>query len=408
MTSVAVDRDRLSHCYQQLRTSLLAERNSRGHWEGELSTSALSTATAVMALEMVRRAGDVSPLVASSVPAAPHAEIHPQSTRSSPRPGPPCSGGGDANCTGRRVARGATKCRRGVGRHVTQLQQHLDDDALPRRVPRDANSRPLSGRQVAAAAAYIAKAGGVPALRARYGTDKTFSIPILTHCALAGLVDWREVSPLPFELACIPANFYKWARLPVVSYALPALIAIGQVRHHFVKPRNPLVRMVRRLAIEKSLAKLEKIQPASGGFLEAAPLTSFVTMSLAGMGRADHPVAQRGVDFLIRSVRPDGSWPIDTNLATWVTTLSINAAQGTIFRPMPSLPCASGCWGSSIARSTLTRMPTRAAGRGPIFRGAFPMPTILPERCWAADESGANLWCRRLACKAGRRTPASQ
>src|SRR5262249_7231790 len=31
------------------------------------------------------------------------------------------------------------------------------------------------------------------------------------------------------------------------------------------------------------------------------------------------------VEFLTRSVRPDGSWPIDTNLATWVTTLSIHA-----------------------------------------------------------------------------------
>ena len=59
--------------------------------------------------------------------------------------------------------------------------------------------------------------------------------------------------------------------------------------------------------------------------MEATPLTSFVTMSLAGMGRAGHPVAVRGAEFLIRSVRPDGSWPIDTNLATWVTTLSVNA-----------------------------------------------------------------------------------
>ncbi|MFO0796556.1 MAG: hypothetical protein U0804_03705 [Gemmataceae bacterium] len=32
-----------------------------------------------------------------------------------------------------------------------------------------------------------------------------------------------------------------------------------------------------------------------------------------------------GVRFLAASVRPDGSWPIDTNLATWVTTLSVNA-----------------------------------------------------------------------------------
>src|SRR5262249_4537524 len=154
---------------------------------------------------------------------------------------------------------------------------------------------------VAAAKTYLERAGGVPALRARYGKDKTFSIPILTHCALAGLVNWRDVAPLPFELACIPPRCYRWARLPVVSYALPALIAIGQVRHHFVKPRNPLSRFLRWLARDRSLAILETIQPSSGGFLEATPLTSFVTMSLAGMGLFDHPVTRKGVEFLVRS-----------------------------------------------------------------------------------------------------------
>jgi squalene-hopene/tetraprenyl-beta-curcumene cyclase len=48
-------------------------------------------------------------------------------------------------------------------------------------------------------------------------------------------------------------------------------------------------------------------------------------MSLIAAGRADHAVVEQGLDFLARSARPDGSWPIDTNLATWVTTLSINA-----------------------------------------------------------------------------------
>jgi len=48
-------------------------------------------------------------------------------------------------------------------------------------------------------------------------------------------------------------------------------------------------------------------------------------MSLAGTGRVDHPVTQLGVQFLLDSVRPDGSLPIDTNLATWATTLAINA-----------------------------------------------------------------------------------
>jgi squalene-hopene/tetraprenyl-beta-curcumene cyclase len=48
-------------------------------------------------------------------------------------------------------------------------------------------------------------------------------------------------------------------------------------------------------------------------------------MALSGMGRHMDPVVQEAVGFLIRSVRDDGSWPIDTNLATWVTTLSVKA-----------------------------------------------------------------------------------
>ena len=91
---------------------------------------------------------------------------------------------------------------------------------------------------------YIDEAGGVPAVVARYGKDKTFSVPILTHCALAGLVDWGEITALPFEMSCLPANFYKTVRLPVVSYALPALIAIGQVRHHHKPTWNPITRVV--------------------------------------------------------------------------------------------------------------------------------------------------------------------
>ena len=48
-------------------------------------------------------------------------------------------------------------------------------------------------------------------------------------------------------------------------------------------------------------------------------------MSLAASGHRDHEVVSKGVEFLAASIREDGSWPIDTNFATWVTTLSINA-----------------------------------------------------------------------------------
>src|SRR5690606_13312605 len=131
--------------------------------------------------------------------------------------------------------------------------------------------------------------------------------------------------PLPFELACLPQHWYRFLRLPVVSYAIPALVAIGQARFYHRPPWNPALRWLRRSCVKRSMEVLERIQPVSGGFLEATPLTSFVVMSLASMGRADDAVVQRGVAFLIDSIRDDGSWPIDTNLATWNTTLSINA-----------------------------------------------------------------------------------
>jgi squalene-hopene/tetraprenyl-beta-curcumene cyclase len=163
------------------------------------------------------------------------------------------------------------------------------------------------------------------AVRARYGKDRTFSVPILMTCALAGLVDWLEVPPLPFELACFPQSWFRFLRLPVVSYALPALIAIGQAIYHHRPPRNPITRAIRSLSRKRSLRVLERIQPSSGGFLEATPLTSFVTISLASIGHAEHPVARKAVEFLVKSARPDGSWAIDSNLATWVTTLAVNA-----------------------------------------------------------------------------------
>src|SRR5579864_5642204 len=51
----AMDPDRLERAYQTARTALLAERTPEGHWVGELSTSALSTAVAISALSLVQK-----------------------------------------------------------------------------------------------------------------------------------------------------------------------------------------------------------------------------------------------------------------------------------------------------------------------------------------------------------------
>ncbi|RKY11633.1 MAG: squalene--hopene cyclase [Planctomycetota bacterium] len=190
---------------------------------------------------------------------------------------------------------------------------------------------------VAKAELWIAERAGslkpeslIEAVNLQYGNDRTFSAPILTMCALTGRLGegrraWSKIKALPFELAVCPHQLFKWLRLPVVSYALPALIAVGQVNYHKNRPANLLVRLVRGLTKRKTLKVLQKIQPAAGGFLEAVPLTSFVVMSLIGAGESDNCVVSKGIEFICNSVRADGSWPIDTNLTTWLTTLSINA-----------------------------------------------------------------------------------
>lgn len=181
------------------------------------------------------------------------------------------------------------------------------------------------GVLVSKAEKYIEEQGGVPALRARYGADKTFAVPILANCAMAEIVEWEAVSPLPFEAACVPQRFYNWVQMPVVSYAVPALVAIGQIKFFKDPPWNPVTRLLRKATVGKSLQVLNRMQPASGGFLEAVPLTSFVSMALIQSDRENHPVVKKGIQFILNSFRDEGSWPIDTNLATWNTTLSINA-----------------------------------------------------------------------------------
>lgn len=291
--------DRLEAAYQTALARLLAERTPEGHWVGELSTSALSTATAVSALCLVRKATSATEPFDALIRGGLSWLVAHQNEG---------GGWGDtvksfSNISTTMLARAAFHLAGAAAEHAGALAKSEE---------------------------YMRRFGTTPeeqaeAVRARYGKDRTFAVPILTTCALAGLVSWNEVPSLPFELACFPQSWFRFLRLRVVSYALPALIAIGQCVWHHRRPRNPIARLVRRLARRRSLRVLEAIQPPNGGFLEATPLTSFVTLSLASIGLAEHPVARKGADFLVKSVRTDGSWPIDTNLATWVTTLSVNA-----------------------------------------------------------------------------------
>src|ERR1700716_1550158 len=62
-----INHQRLKAAYEKVKADLLAERTPDGHWVGELSTSALSTATAVSALSL-HKAATTSRGLASSLP----------------------------------------------------------------------------------------------------------------------------------------------------------------------------------------------------------------------------------------------------------------------------------------------------------------------------------------------------
>ncbi|GMQ80314.1 MAG: prenyltransferase/squalene oxidase repeat-containing protein [Planctomycetia bacterium] len=331
--AIMIQAERLQSAYETARAGLIAEHVASGHWVGRLASSPLSTATAISALVL--------------------AEQHGRRV--------------DGNVAVEQVYQGNLSELIVGGLHWLARQQNADGGWGDT----DRSFSNISATLAVAAAfhltgeparyagmleraeQYVQEQGGLGGLRRRYGKDKTFAVPILTNCALAGTVPWSEVSALPFELACVPQSLYRRLRLPVVSYAIPALVAMGLARFHHAAPINPIIRLVRRAAAGPSLRVLERMSPSSGGFLEAVPLTAFVVMGLAGTGQAEHPVVRRGVEFLLATVRADGSWPIDTDLSVWNTVLSLSALRAAgdadlarLQEPFAAEPCLAwllGC-----------------------------------------------------------------
>jgi len=309
-----MDRRRLENAYQKARDILLAARTADGHWVGRLASSALSTATAVSALAVLRkkiRSGNQVSVYDATTLEKIDALVKNGTEWLIARQMPDGGWGDTEQSPSNPSTTLLTQCA--IRLSATTSEVEPDRDVLAR------------------AELYVQRQGGIAAIEKRYGHDRTFSVPILMNAALAGLVPWSDVPPLPFELARFPQSLFRLLKIPVVSYAIPALVAIGQVIHENNPTKNFLLRKIRDAVRRKTLEKILLMQPESGGFLEATPLTAFVVMSLsacdAAIAGAEHPIVQNGLRFLLNSAREDASWPIDTNLAGWVTTLAVNALQ---------------------------------------------------------------------------------
>jgi squalene cyclase len=285
---------------KELAELLLGKRNPDGFWEGRLSSSALGVAVAITALHFDAQVK--------------HKDAMRRGVEWLVRYQNRDGGYGDSPESLSNISTSL----------LVYAALNIQDEATPGWLPaREHLSGYLNRNGIDVHSPAVADA-----ILAHYKTDYTFSVPILVMCALCGIPSgdaFRKIPRLPFELALLPRSFYRVLKLSVVSYAIPALIAVGIAIFHHKRKGNPLSAWLRGKGIAPALRLLHTLMPASGGFLEAIPLTAFVNMCLIASGHKDLEVVQKGIGFLIKTQRADGSWPIDIDLSTWVTTLSVKA-----------------------------------------------------------------------------------
>lgn len=290
--------------FSDLSTLLFQKRNAAGYWEGRLSSSALGVAVAITALHFYDASVNISEISSG---------LNWLETNMNADGGFGDSPESISNVSTSLLCYSAVKACSTDGRGSSLLLK-IGDYLRSQNI--DVNSEQL-----------------IPAILDFYKTDRTFSVPILTMCALCdvpGKEAFDSIPQLPFEFSLLPRSFYSVLNLSVVSYAIPALIAVGIAIFRFKQRKNPLMRWIREASVNKSLALLRKIQPKSGGYLEAIPLTAFVCLCLVESGYRDLEVVHDGMNFLKRTQREDGSWPIDIDLSTWVTTLAVKSLRNNL------------------------------------------------------------------------------
>jgi len=295
-----MDKKILELQFQSLSARLIKEQNQQGFWTGMLSSSALSTAVAIVALKIHGNSNDEAGIrngynwLAANINSDGGFGDTPQS---------------ESNVSTSLLCYGALYYCQPDPKHSSALLRSIE--------------RYLETRNISFSTRNI-----TTSILNFYGKDLTFSVPILSMLIICGVLPddtSKHIPQLPFEFALLPASLYRFFNLQVVSYAVPALIGVGIFIHAKRIGRFSVPGMYQKLFVDPAIRKLTTLMPSSGGFLEAIPLTGFVSMSLIASGKGNNDVVKNGIKFLQNNQRTDGSWPIDTDLSTWVTTLSIKA-----------------------------------------------------------------------------------
>jgi len=308
--SLLVDGPRLDAARVATLRRLTSAVNGQGVWVGELVGSPLATAVAVSALSLAEQHVDDQPragmpghdawlsgvLIRGELTQLLMNSLRWLADRQNADGGWGDAAGGLSNLAATMAVRAALQLT-GVPAKYTGLAERAE--------------------------AYIDSRGGAQTLRHGEVADPALAAAIITNYALADLGSWRQAPAQPIEIYCLPRRWReRWLGV-APSFASTLYGALGAARFHHAKPRNPVTRLARRAALRPALAALAEMQPPSGGFLASTVATSFVVMSLASIGLGDKQVARRGVEFLLATARPDGSWPIEADHAVSNTARAV-------------------------------------------------------------------------------------
>jgi squalene-hopene/tetraprenyl-beta-curcumene cyclase len=314
--NLEVDVERVCLAQKAVRAELLAERTRDRHWVGEVAGSPFATAAAINALVLAHRRGteealrEASPSgdgrVAQQIVQGDLCELLLESVQWLARCQNADGGWGDCD----------------------RAQSNIAATILVQAAFRLTGIPAKYANLMARADHYVSSHGGISGLWQQFGNDKTLVAAVLANAALADMVSWRQVPALGFEAVCLPNRLQRRLPPPASPPTLPAFVAVGHAKFHHDPPRNPITRLLRHALRSSSLALLERLQAADGSFVDSMPITSFVVTCLASLGGQDRPIVQRGIEFLLSSVRSDASWRVENNLAVWQTTLAVNLLMG--------------------------------------------------------------------------------
>jgi squalene-hopene/tetraprenyl-beta-curcumene cyclase len=194
--------------------------------------------------------------------------------------------------------------------------------------------------RVAAGRRFLAAAGGADRIPGMTGPGpRTWPAAAAVVWAHVGLREPGSQPRQPVEVVLLPRRLRS-----MVSIALPGVLGLGIMQARLL-PHGPVRGALRRLAEPRALAWLRSVQAPNGGIEECPMLVALVLIGLqaAGVG-AD--VRDRCVAYLLETQRRDGSWAVDRDLEVAVTAYAVQALAERGARP-----------GRQVASSSITHPP---------------------------------------------------